>query len=172
MGRDQRTTLVFNNPIEGVWKIRVYNIGVTGVVNSWLPSNGFIKRDTRFLNPDPYITVTVPSTANYIMCVGAFDPSTKTVYSTSGRGPTRQGIVLPSFVAPSDGSTSIATAVNGGATALILEWGLNRINNLNINSLAILEYITRSATKKLEDIYPNTISGYGRLNIFNAIASI
>ena len=171
-GRDQRTTLVFNNPIEGVWKIRVYNIGVTGVVNSWLPSNGFIKRDTRFLNPDPYITVTVPSTANYIMCVGAFDPSTKTVYSTSGRGTTRQGIVLPSFVAPSDGSTSIATAVNGGATALILEWGLNRINNLNINSLAILEYITRSATKKLEDIYPNTISGYGRLNIFNAIASI
>ena len=54
------------------------------------------------------------------MCVGAFDPSTKTVYSTSGRGPTRQGIVLPSFVAPSDVSTSVATAVNGGATALML----------------------------------------------------
>ena len=54
----------------------------------------------------------------------------------------------------------------------MLEWGLNRINNLNINSLAILEYITRSATKNLEDIYPNIISGYGRLNIFNAIASI
>lgn len=81
------------------------------------------------------------------MCVGAFDPATKTVYSTSGRGPTRKEIVLPSFVAPSDGSTSVATAVNGGATALMLEWGLNRINNLNINSLAILEYITRSATK-------------------------
>ena len=106
------------------------------------------------------------------MCVGAFDPSTKTVYSTSGRGPTRQGIVLPSFVAPSDGSTSIATAVNGGATALILEWGLNRINNLNINSFSDFGIYYKSATKKLEDIYPNTISGYGRLNIFNAIASI
>lgn len=58
-GRDQRTTLVFNNPIAGVWKIRVYNTGVTGVVNSWLPTNGFIKMDTRFLNPDPYTTVTV-----------------------------------------------------------------------------------------------------------------
>lgn len=171
-GRDQRTTVIFTEPIGGVWKIRLYNKGTTGKVHCWLPVNGFIKKGTRFLNPDPYTTVTVPSTANYIMCVGAFNPSTGITYPTSGRGPARNGVLLPNFTAPSLGDTSIGAAVNSGATALIFEWGLNRINNLNVNSLAVLEYITRSTERNIEDIYPNIISGYGRLNIFNAIAGI
>lgn len=167
---DQSTVVVFSSPASGLWKIRLY--GNADTVHLWLPISGFIKEETVFLTPDSYTTATTPSTAIDCMCVGSFNPVTDAVYSASGRGPSRDGRNLPDIASPSFGNTSIAAAVCAGAAALIMEWGFTRGNNLTLNTPSVQAYLEGGAERNPNEIYPNNINGYGKLNVYRAFEDI
>lgn len=61
--------------------------------------------------------------------------------------------------------TSIATAFTAGAAALMLQWGIVDRNNLGINTEIIKQMLIRGADRDSDDIYPNNIWGWGKLDL-------
>lgn len=169
---DQRTSLKFTNPLAGIWKVRVYIKTVYGRVHSWLPINQFVGQKVVFTAPDSSVTAVVPSTAENIMITGGYSPFDDAIVSSSGRGPTRLGELRPFFAAPTDSSTSIAASVAAGASALIMEWGIVRGNFYSINSITATALIINGAVQKQNEIYPNNISGFGILNLYNVFFNL
>ncbi len=163
----QMTQITIMGAVAGIWKIRVYGNTILGRINCWLPISSFAG-NLKFITPVASTTAVVPTTANYVMSVGAYDPSNNRVISTSGRGPNRLGDLCPDFVAPSNGSTSISAAIAAGIAALLLEWGIVRANNLNINTLSIKSYILQGTVPlEINTPVPNDVWGYGAVNLFN-----
>jgi subtilisin family serine protease len=86
----------------GTWKITLQEVGGTAVgVDAWFATSHtdqfptFIKTDQ-----DPTRTITVPATANNVICVGAYDYRDKTLASFSSRGPRVDGTLKPDICAP------------------------------------------------------------------------
>lgn len=164
----QVTIISIMGAVPGIWKIRVFGNTVLGRINCWLPISSFAD-DLKFLLPNVNTTVVTPSTAYAVITTGAYDTIDNKMIASSGRGPTRDGRLRPDFVAPSNLSTSISAAITAGVSALFLEWGIVRANNLNINTLSIKSYIIQGAVPlDGRDIVPNNIWGYGAINLYNA----
>lgn len=164
----QETIIGVKGAVPGIWRIRVYGDTSFGRIDCWLPIESLVK-NVRFVMPSASTTAVVPSTANYVMTVGAYDPLNNRIISSSGRGPSRIGILKPDFVAPSNGSTAISAAISAGVAALLLQWGIVRGNNLNINTLSIKSYILQGAVPLEENTpVPNNVWGYGAVNLFNS----
>ena len=63
----------------GVWSLIIEPISIkNGTFEMWLPAASSLNGATRFLSPDPYNTLTVPSSANSVITVGAYDAKTNT----------------------------------------------------------------------------------------------
>ena len=124
----------------GVWKITLTPIRIVdGQYDLWLPDSSTLNEDTRFFFPVEETTLTVPSAADKVITVGAYNSRTDAYADFSGRGYTRlRDNVKPDIVAP--GVDIISTAVNGGYTmrsgtsmavpfvsgsaALMMQWGI------------------------------------------------
>ncbi len=169
---DQRTTISFKNPISGIWKVRVYGKTEYSKINAWLPISPFIGQRAVFVTPDSSITATVPSTAENIMVVGGYSPNENSVIAASGRGPTRGSQLIPFFAAPTESYTSISAAVTAGAVALLMEWALPQGNVFLINSITATALIINSTSQNSGEIYPNNISGFGLLNLYNVFNNL
>ncbi len=151
----------------GIWRVRVYGRTVLGKVSCWLPISSLVK-NVKFVSPVANVTAVVPSTSNNIMTVGAYEPISGKMIGTSGRGPSRVGIVKPDFAAPSNGSTGISAAISAGATALLLQWGIVKGNSLNMNTLSIRSYLIQGAVPIDANMaVPNNVWGFGAVNLFN-----
>lgn len=169
---DQRTTLTFTNPLAGIWKVRVYSNTMYGSIHAWLPINQFVGQSIVFVTPDSSVTATVPSTAENVMVAGGYNPADNNIIAASGRGPTRSGAIRPFFAAPSNNNTSISAAMAAGASALIMEWATIRGNLFSINSITATALIINGTTQNPNDIYPNNISGFGILNVYNVFFNL
>ena len=105
----------------------------------WLPVEQVLNRETRFLSSTPDTTLTIPSTANRAITVGAYDDSYQTYADFSGRGFTRlDRNVKPDLVAPGVNivtsrvgggyeavtGTSFAAPFVTGSAALLMQWGI------------------------------------------------
>ena len=54
--------LRFTDPTPGIWTIKVYGNNIIGNgYHMWLPITEFLSGDTYFIEPDPEVTLTVPS---------------------------------------------------------------------------------------------------------------
>ena len=183
----ERIGLSFEAPTPGLWTISVYGeIIIDGTYNMWLPRRGFINDATRFLQPNPDITVQIPSTPLYVIGVGEDDYIDDSVYIASGRGPTTQNFIKPDFLAPGvnvegpsiDGGfttyigTSTAAAITASAAALLLEWAVVEGNLRSMNTRIARGILIRGARRKTGVSYPNNIEGYGRLDLQASIANI
>ena len=63
----------------GVWSLIIEPLSIkNGTFEMWLPSASSLNGATRFLSPDPYNTLTIPSSANSVITVGAYDAKTNT----------------------------------------------------------------------------------------------
>ncbi|RHP49664.1 S8 family peptidase [Clostridium sp. AF32-12BH] len=93
--------LRFTDPMPGIWHIRVYpTLYLTGQFHIWLPLQSFLSDDTRFLRPDPDITITDPGNAPLLLTVSTYNHITNSLYIHSSRGFTATGQIKPDLAAP------------------------------------------------------------------------
>ncbi len=163
----------------GIWSIIVHgDIVLDGTYHAWLPLTGFVSPTVGFLNPSPYTTVVVPATAFGIITCGAYNTRTDSLYITSSWGPTRAPILKPDLVAPGVDvggvyptgygtmtGTSVSTAITAGASALLLQWGIVRKNDISMSTYKIRAYLIRGCSRSESIVYPNFQWGYGSLNL-------
>ncbi|TCK98462.1 subtilase family protein [Natranaerovirga hydrolytica] len=137
---------------------------------------------TQFLSPSFNYTVTIPSTSITPITVGAYNHLDNSLYISSGRGPTRDGRIKPEMIAPGVNilgpipnnqytrrtGTSIAAAHLAGGTALILEWGIELGNDINMNTQTVKNVLIRGANRIATLDYPNNDWGFGTLNLINS----
>jgi len=168
----------------GVWKIRlVPERIVDGTFDIWI-LRGEENTNTGFTEPDAFRTLTIPSTAERVISVGAYDFGNLQVAPFSGRGPAREaGRMKPDLVAPgvdvvscapgggytAKAGTSMAAPFVTGGAALLLEWGIVRGNDPYLYGEKLREYLLSGATRLPGEEYPNPLSGWGRLCVNDSL---
>ncbi len=177
----------FENPTTGLWTIEVFgDLIVNGNYNIWLQRRDFVVAETRFLRSDSLSTIAIPSSAEYVITVGAYDYRDQSIYVDSGRGPTTDNKVKPEIIAPGVNirgpqvgggyttytGTSIAAAITASAAALLMQWAVINGNLENMNTRIARGIFIRGAARIRGIQYPNPIEGYGRLDLRNSIDSI
>ena len=71
----------------GVWTFRIEIVkGDIGQYYLYLPSESVRNQGTRFFTPNPQVTLTIPSTAQKVVTVGAYDSVYESYADFSGRG--------------------------------------------------------------------------------------
>ena len=177
----------FTDPTPGSWKIRVY----TGNYNSgsyhiWLPITGFSNPDVTFLEPNPDTTITSPGTSLSVITTAAYNAYNNSLYLNSSRGYTRTGQIKPDIAAPGVNvfapaprqryttitGTSAAAAITAGASALVMEWGMNRTPTRIFNSEEMKSLFIRGAQRRGDNLYPNREWGYGLLDVYQVFVSL
>ena len=170
----------------GVWRIVLTPRRVVeGAFEMWLPSENVRNQGTGFLFPDETLTLTIPSTAERVISVGAYDALTLRYAEFSGRGFTRkEERVKPDLVAPgvnvtttragggtvTASGTSFATPFVTGSAALLMEWGIVRGNDPFLYGEKVKAYLRRGA-RPLPGFteYPNPQVGFGALCVRDSL---
>lgn len=170
----------------GVWEIRLIPRAiVNGNFDMWLPGGGILNRGTGFLYPVETTTLTIPSTAEKIISVAAYNSRTNQAADFSGRGYTRvTEQVKPDLAAPGVGimstvpgdsygvksGTSMATPFVTGSAALLMQWGIVEGNDPYLYGEKVKAYLIKGARQLAAFTkYPNTQIGWGVLCLRDSI---
>lgn len=151
----------------GIWKVRLIPKKiVSGAVQMYLPGAQARSADTRFVRPDAELTLTVPSTAQKVITVGAMQPYYEAYADFSGRGErmsaqnrlvfaeTKPDLTAPGvdLLVPAAGGgsrsvtgTSFAAPLVTGTAALLMEWGIVRGNDRYLYGEKVKAYLRRGA---------------------------
>lgn len=180
----------FKNIVKGVWKIQLRGEYILrGNYNMWLPSMRVLPEDTKFLESDPNVTLTTPSTAANVITTSYYNSIYDTEVPTSGRGYTALGYIKPDIATAGmnvlaisksgkmEGvsGSSVAAAIISGMCVLILQWAIINKNKENIYASQVKSYLMYGADRSSGGPYPNVSFGYGKVNIlktFEVIAGI
>lgn len=169
----------------GIWRIELIPRRINnGRYDMWLPSGGVLNRDTGFLRPTETTTLTIPSTANLAITVGAYDGITDSYAYFSGRGFTRGNQIKPDLVAPGvnitsaapnggytvRSGTSMATPFVTGSTALMMQWGIIQGNDPYLYGEKMKAFLIAGARRlPIESVYPNPTLGWGALCVRDSL---
>lgn len=172
----------------GNWRIRLIPVRIVlGEFELWLPAGDTLNQGTGFAVPNQNFTLTVPSAADRVITVGAYDSRTQTYAPFSGRGFTafthqvKPDLAAPGVevLAPRAGSslsagrqnrygsftgTSFAAPAVTGAAALLMQWGIVEGNDPWLYGSRLKSWFHRNA-RQLAAFreYPNLYVGYGVL---------
>lgn len=184
---DQVIIFQFDRPTEGIWLIRVYEEGIKGLgFHCWLPMSEFLKRDTYFLRSNPYTTMTCPGNSKSLITVESYDHNNMTLYPYNSRGFSRINDIKPELLAPgvnivgpglrsnfvTKSGSSVAAAQVSGITALLLEWGVIRGNQSNMDGILIRNLLIRGARRNPSIVYPSRQWGYGVVNLYQTFLQL
>lgn len=168
----------------GIWKLRFLPEDIRdGEVNLWLPTIEAVGLSTGFLSPEPDTTLTIPSTAENVVTVGAYSSETGSIASFSGRGNTTDRRNMPTIVAPGVGiitalpgggygsrtGTSIAAPFVTGSAALMMEWGIVRGNDPYLYGEKVKAYLMKGARPLRGEPVPSKRQGWGALCLRGSI---
>jgi hypothetical protein len=177
---DQVVIMRFRNPAEGIWKLRILqDPELVNPYHIWLPIREFLSADTRFLAPEPNVTLCSPANGTLSVTAAGYNHRDDSAYARSSRGYTRNGYRKPDVAAPSVNvfgawkngiyttmsGTSVGAAHLAGAVALILEWAVEQGNYPEINCRIVKQLLIRGARRLPEETYPNRSFGWGILDI-------
>lgn len=169
----------------GVWRFRLIPEEIKGGrYDLWLPSGNYVQTNTRFLQPSANTTLTIPSTTNRFISVGAYNGNNGQIAAFSGRGYTRTNQVKPDIVAPGvdimsaspnnsyaiRSGTSMAAPFVTGSAALLLEWGIIRGNNPYLYGENLKAHLIRGAKPLLNEKLPSERQGWGALCITESLS--
>ena len=149
-----------------------YDIGLT--------DKNLLSEGTKFLNPNPYNTLTIPSTARKVTTVAYYNSINNSILSSSGKGFNTNYLINPDIAANgvnvlttsgndnkivSVSGSSVATAIVIGATCLLVQWMIKDIKNVGIYSTKLRSSLIYSAKRDKVYNYPNEDIGYGKLDL-------
>lgn len=175
---------------QGVWQVffdaeKIVN----GNVQMYMPSEVVRSSATRFLIPSPSATLTIPSTAEKVITVGAYQAFFGAYADFSGRGfvmnatDIGEGLVKPDLVAPgvnirvttamgteTVSGTSYATPFVTAASALLMEWGIVRGNDPYLYGEKVKAYLIYGARQLAGyGSWPSDMAGWGALCVKESI---
>ncbi len=177
----------------GIWTFTLRPVGENRQdIHFFLPNAVVRNNQTRFLRPDPYLSMTIPAFASRAITVGAYDGVLNAAADFSGRdreigeaeriffaADIKPDIAAPGVgvIAPStDGQyrsftgTSFATPIVTGSAALLLEWGIVRGNDPFLYGEKLKAYLRKGARSLLDtQLYPNIRTGYGALCVRDSL---
>ena len=177
----------------GIWSFLIGTQEKESSFYFYLPSQAARNQNTRFFEPNPNLTLTIPSTASKVITVGAYDSTYDAYADFSGRGYRyaerdigllAAGAAKPDLAAPgvnitapdiyggyrSFTGTSFATPFVTGVAALLMEWGIVQGNDAFLYGEKVKAYLRRGARKiRGEEFYPNDRVGYGALCVADSI---
>lgn len=160
----------FAEPVAGVWRIRVYAEGeFSKAFHMWLPVRPFLREETAFLRPEPYIQICDPGAAREVLTFTAYDVINGSLYREASYGYTADNRIKPDLAAPKGevlyAGTGMATAFGAGCAALVFEAAIRQENYVILDTLVIKRLFTASAERDGRD-YPNREWGYGKLDVY------
>ena len=175
---------------EGIWQIRLQPQRiVNGNVQMYLPSEAVRSSATRFLFPNPDATLTIPSTTQKAITVGAYQVRFGAYADFSGRGYAANatdigtGLTKPDLLAPgvnilvrtskgqvSVSGTSYAAPFVTAASALLMEWGIVKGKDPFLYGEKVKAYLIRGAGQLAGyEEWPNDMAGWGFLCVDDSI---
>lgn len=171
-----------------IWRLAMTgDIVVDGRFNIWLPITESKAQTSIFLLPSADNTLTLPGTASRVITVGAYNSRVNTCTDFTGHG-NRYGTFgqKPDLLAPGvdiltakagggydvQTGTSIATPFVTGAAALMMEWGIVQGNDPFLYGQRIKAFLCRSAVRNHPIEFPNSIWGYGVLDLYHAMEEL
>lgn len=179
----------------GIWTFVMTPVRILqGTVNFYLPAAQALNRGTNFFRPTVSVTMTIPSTAQKVITVGAYNPLYQEYADFSGRGypigeqPEGKFFyeqqMKPDLCAPGtdilvpDGQggyavvsgTSFAAPYVTGSSALLMEWGIVRGNDPYLYGEKVKAYFIKGV-KELPGYprVPNEMIGWGALCVENSL---
>lgn len=181
--------LDFSNIKAGIWTFQLRGDYITsGEYHMWLPPQKTLPENTRFLQSDPFSTLTIPSTARNVATV-AYYGNNNALVAASGKGPNiNENEINPDIstigidiitTKVSGGLTKVsgsspATAIIAGACALLVQWGIVNKNDRSMFSKEVTSYLILGADRSNRIYrYPSREIGYGffdLLGTFNIIS--
>lgn len=172
----------------GTWYLEINPLyAVTGDVDVYLSGSVSENSETRFVRPEKNLTLTIPSTAERVITVGAYSAYNNAYAPFSGRGePVTNGfysVLKPDLLAPGVdvetvrngggytkvSGTSFAAPFVSGSAALLMEWGIVKGNDPFLYGEKMKALLQGSA--RVFDGFeetPNEKEGWGALCLANA----
>jgi len=182
--------LSFSNIAPGIWTITLFgDYIVNGLFNVWIDQRPLSRPGTALLNPDNFVTLTIPSTSATAITTAFYNQNTNTIGSESGVGFTSTNEIKPEITCggvnilttslnnttTTISGSSAATAVLTGAITLFYQWAVTDGNIPVLSSESIKTFLIRGTRKRPNEAYPNQFWGYGILDmvgVFDAIRGI
>lgn len=174
----------------GVWKVYIMpKRVVSGNYEMWLPVAGSTTAEVSFIRPDIFNTLSIPSTARYVISVAAYDSGNDTYAAFSGRGVYLEpgdpkSLAKPDLVAPGVAinstrvgggygefsGTSFAAPFVTGAAALLMQYGIVDGNDPYLYGEKLRASLIRGARPlSVQENFPSALLGWGALCVADSV---